>query len=152
MEDLRLSFVNIRLKHIDSQRVLRLVATLSNAHISESDVASFEDWFRRFYRYVDDTNTRFCVVYAFDTTIDNVDAITRMCTLLGAVRDVTRRLSVTTCVVAPSLLSMVAQMALSAYSTQGHVHFVDTLREAKNICREACDASRFVPKKNFHVH
>ena len=134
MEDLTLSFVSVRLRKICSKRVLRLVATLSNSTIAEADVQKLETWLTQFYRHVDATNTPFCVVYVFDTTIDNAEVVRRLCTVLGSERDITRRLSVTTCVVAPSLLAFVAQMALSAYAAKGVVHFADTLDDAKETC------------------
>ena len=136
MENLDLNFVKVRTKAICSREVLRLIVNLTNATISESDIASLESWFQQFYRYVESTNTRFCVIYVFDTTFDNADAIQRMSSMLNTMRDVTQRLSVTTCVVAPPFLSFVAQMAMHVYSTKGRVHFVDTLEDAKQTCVE----------------
>ena len=146
MENLDLPFVTIRLKKICSKSVVRLTATLSNKSITAEDTRILETWLDKFYRHVDETNTRFCVIYVFDTTIDDAETIQRLCALVGSERKITKRLSVTTCVVAPSFLSLVAQMAMHVYSVEGMVHFPATLEEAKNTCLNEANSS-IVPKR-----
>lgn len=142
MDDLDLGFVTILLKRICSQRCIRLLASISHLEASTDEWKQFTQWFRDFYRYVDSTNQRFCVIFTFQTGIENATRINDLILELQQERAITRRLSVTTCVVAPPMLAFVAQMAMNAYCTQGHVHFLDTLDDAKKLCR----------KETFHAY
>ena len=146
MENLDLPFVTIRLKRICSKRVIRLTATLSNKSITEENTRILETWLDKFYRHVDKTNTQFCVIIVVDTTIDDAETLQRLCALLGSERNITKRLSVTTCIVAPSFLSFAAQMAMHVYSVEGIVHFPATLEEAKDTCLDEANSS-IVPKR-----
>lgn len=137
MEGLELSFVTIRRKLIVDKSAVRLIATLKNENATANDMKHFQDWLECFYKHVSDNNMHFCLVYVLDCGADNLETFKAIVPLISAHRDITRRLSITTVVVAPPALSLLAQVVMHLYKTEGSIQFLETLRDAKLACRNA---------------
>jgi len=130
-------WLRVGVKEIASGRALRLiVSTTSTARCTEEDEQHFLAWFDRFYDHVERHHKSFCLIYVVPETVDSPEQIKFFVDALHRKRSVTQRYSLTTCIVASGLVAMVANLAITMYGVTGRVHFVDTLEEAKRVCRE----------------
>lgn len=137
MEPLDLSTLNVTVKPVASRTVLRLITTLktstSNTDTSE-ERAKFVKWFESFYDHIESKKMPFYLIYKCDD-IGNTEDLKFFLDILKEKRELTKKYSIGTCIVAPSLISLAVNMAIGFYKSDGAIHIVETLDEAKQLCR-----------------
>ena len=137
MEPLDLSILNVTVKPIASRTVLRLITTLKSS-ISNTDMSEereeFVRWFESFYQHIDSKKMPFCIIYKFDD-ISNPEDLKFFLDILKGKRELTKKYSIGTCIVAPPLISLAVNMVIGMYQSDGAIHIVETLDEAKQLCR-----------------
>lgn len=80
------------------------------------------------------TETPFCTLLELHAVCD-LALVTRLTALLQGKRDVIRRLSFATYIVAAPLAALLVDVFLSTYRPHGHVECGTSLRAAKDYCR-----------------
>ena len=137
MEPLDLSILNVTVKPIASRTVLRLIATLktniSNTDMSEERV-EFVKWFQSFYEYIDRKKMPFFIIYKVDD-MRNPEDFKFFLDILRGKREFTKKYSIGTCIVAPPLITLAVNVVIGMYKSDGAIHIVETLDEAKQLCR-----------------
>ena len=76
----------------------------------------------------------FCIIYKFDD-IGNPEDLKFFLDLLKGKRELTKKYSIGTCIVAPPLISLAVNVVIGMYKSDGAIHIVETLDEAKQLCR-----------------
>ena len=142
MDPLDLSILNVTVKLIASRSTLRLITTLKSSisgDVTSEERKRFVEWFETFYEHVRQHQTPFCIIYMFES-ISNPEDLKFFLDVLKSKRELTRRYSVGTCVVAPPLISLAVNAVVGMYECSGTIHTVETLDEAKQICRQRAQA------------
>ena len=142
MDPLDLNILNVTVKPIASRSTLRLIATLRSnvsGDITSEERERFIEWFDTFYEHVRQHQMPFCIIYMFES-IGNPEDLRFLLDVLRTKRELTRQYSVGTCVVAPPLISLAVNAVTNMYECSGTIHTVETLDEAKQICRQRAQA------------
>jgi hypothetical protein len=135
MENLDAESIHVAVKPIAGGSTLRLIATVRTGDI-ECEHSCIVAWIERFYDYINEHRKPFCLIYIVPETVQNPEILSSFWKLFDARRDINTRYSVTTCVVATGVLSLIADVAIRMYSPNGKVYVTETLDEAKKICRQ----------------
>lgn len=102
-----------------------------------ADRRGFRKWTDQLFQSLERHDKSFCLIYRFPDSFHDPSEIGFLVECIRPHREVIRRRSVATCIVAPRLVGLFLQAALHLLYDSGPIRMVETTHDAREICREA---------------